>query len=130
MLICVTKYRLKYIMKWKKVFINFFPTWDTNFNFSLLNYDYLLLVHIYLLSISLNLSRRNALTFREKCNCYRWFTANIYLIKVNSRNTRKRWKLTIKTPDRLHWCRSGVFIINFEHISHLFLVFLLLTLNK
>ena len=26
--------------------------------------------------------------------------------------------------------RSGVFIVNFEHISHLFLVFLLLTLNK
>ena len=25
---------------------------------------------------------------------------------------------------------SGVFIVNFEHISHLFLVFLLLTLNK
>ena len=24
----------------------------------------------------------------------------------------------------------GVFIVNFEHISHLFLVFLLLTLNK
>ena len=26
-------------------------------------------------------------------------------------------------------CRSGVFIVNFEHISHLVLVFLLLTLN-
>ena len=25
---------------------------------------------------------------------------------------------------------SGVFIVNFENISHLFLVFLLLTLNK
>ena len=29
-----------------------------------------------------------------------------------------------------HWRISGVFILNFEHISHLFLVFLLLTLNK
>ena len=28
-----------------------------------------------------------------------------------------------------HICRSGVFIVNFEHISHLVLVFLLLTLN-
>ena len=27
-------------------------------------------------------------------------------------------------------CGSGVFIVNFEHISHLFLVFLLLNLNK
>ena len=28
------------------------------------------------------------------------------------------------------WRRSGVFIVNFEHISHLVLVFLLLTLNR
>ena len=28
------------------------------------------------------------------------------------------------------WRRSSVFIVNFEHISHLFLVFLLWTLNK
>ena len=28
-----------------------------------------------------------------------------------------------------HWHRSGVSIVNFEHISHLFLVFLLLTLS-
>ena len=28
-----------------------------------------------------------------------------------------------------YWGRSGVFIVNFEHISHLDLVFLLLTLN-
>ena len=27
------------------------------------------------------------------------------------------------------WCRSGVFIVNFEHILHLVLVFLLLTLS-
>ena len=51
--------------------------------------------------------------------------AGIYLLKVNNRNTRTRCeicsKLTIKTP--------GVFIVNFEHISHLVLVFLLLTLS-
>ena len=28
-------------------------------------------------------------------------------------------KLTIKTPKRRHWRRFGVFIDNFEHISHL-----------
>ena len=82
--------------------------------------------------------------------------AGIYLLKVNNRNTRTRCeicsKLTIKTPERRHfisprntrkpkgflefsriikweWRRSGVFIVNFEHISHLVLVFLLLTLN-
>ena len=59
---------------------------------------------------------------------------NIYLFKVNNRNTRKRCemcsKLTIKTPERHQLHRSGVFFINFEHISHLFQVFLLMTLNK
>ena len=55
------------------------------------------------------------------------------MFKVNNRNTRARSeicsKLTIKTPARHHWRRSGVFIVNFEHISHLAVVFLLLTLN-
>ena len=40
-----------------------------------------------------------------------------------------RSKLTIKIPKRRQWCRSGIFIVNFEHISHLVLDFLLLTLN-
>ena len=38
-------------------------------------------------------------------------------------------KLTEKTPERHHWLPSGVFIVNFEHVSHLFLVFLLLPLS-
>ena len=62
------------------------------------------------------------------------FPNNIYFLKVRNRNTRKRSevcsKLTIKTLERQQWRRSGVFIVNFEHISHLFLVFLLLALNK
>ena len=53
-------------------------------------------------------------------------------LKVN-RNTRTRGemcsKLTIKVPEPRQWRRSGVFIVNFEHISHLGPVFLLLTLN-
>ena len=60
-------------------------------------------------------------------------SAGIYLFKVNNRNTRTRFekcsKLTIKTPERRQWSRFGVCIVNFEHISHLVLVFLLLTLN-
>ena len=55
--------------------------------------------------------------------------AGICLLKVNNRNTRTRCEicleLTIKTPKRSQWCRSGVFIVNFEHISLLVLVFLL-----
>ena len=56
------------------------------------------------------------------------------MFKVNNRNTKARCeicsKLTIKTPERWYWRRSGVFIGNFEHISHLVLVILLLTLSK
>ena len=59
---------------------------------------------------------------------------NIYLFKLNNRNTRKRCeicsKLTIKTTARRPWRRSGVFIVNFKYIPHLFLLFLFLTLNK
>ena len=57
----------------------------------------------------------------------------IFMFKVNNRNTRTRCeicsKLTIETPERRQWCRSGVFIVNLEHLSHLVLVFLLLTLS-
>ena len=59
--------------------------------------------------------------------------AGIYLLKVKYRNTRTRCeicsKFTTNTPGRRQWRRSVVFIVNFEHISHLVLVFLLLTLN-
>ena len=63
------------------------------------------------------------------------FPANIYLFKVTNRNTRKRCemcsKLTVKASmTKRQWLRSGVFIVNFDYISHFFLVFLLLTLNK
>ena len=45
--------------------------------------------------------------------------AGSYLFKVNNRNNRARCEIS-----------SGAFIVNFEHISHLVLVFLLLTLSK
>ena len=58
--------------------------------------------------------------------------ADIYLLKVNYRNTRTRCEicsnLTIKTLERRHW-GFGVFIVNSEHISDLILVFPLLTSN-
>ena len=38
--------------------------------------------------------------------------------------------MTRKTPERRQWRLSGVSIVNFEHISHLVLVFLSLTLNR
>ena len=52
------------------------------------------------------------------------------MFKVNNRNTRTRCEtcseLTIKIPERRRRC-SGIFIVNFKHISRLVLVFLLLT---
>ena len=60
--------------------------------------------------------------------------ASNYMFKVNNRNSRTRCetcsKLTIKTPEQRHWRRSSVFIVDFQHISHLVLVFLLLTLSR
>ena len=54
--------------------------------------------------------------------------------KLNNRNTRTRCeicsKLTKKTPELRHWRRSGVFIVNFELISHHVLVFPWFTLSK
>ena len=59
--------------------------------------------------------------------------ACIYLLKVNNRNTRTRCEicsnLTIKAPERRHWRPSGIFFVNFEHVLHLVLVFLLIILN-
>ena len=49
------------------------------------------------------------------------YPAGNYMFKVNNGNTR--------TLQR-QWRRSGVFIVNFEHISHLVQVFLLLTLSR
>ena len=56
------------------------------------------------------------------------------MFEVKNRNNRTRCeicaKLTIKTSERCQWCCSGIFIVNFELISHLVVVFLLLTLNR
>ena len=63
--------------------------------------------------------------------------ANIFLFKISKKkkkkkNARKRCKicskLTIRIPELPLGRCSGVFIVNFECISHLFLVFQLLTL--
>ena len=61
------------------------------------------------------------------------FPVGIYLLKVDDRNIITRCKicsqLTIRTPERRQWRPCGVFVVSFEYISHLVLLFLLLTLN-
>ena len=62
------------------------------------------------------------------------YPAGTYMFKVNNRNTKARCKiclkLTIKTPEWRQWRRSGVYIVNFKHISRLVLLFLSLTLSS
>ena len=57
------------------------------------------------------------------------FPAKIFLVQSPQWNTRRKCeicsKLTIKTPEQRHWRCSGVLNVNFEHVSHLFLMFLL-----
>ena len=76
-----------------------------------------------------------------RCNIPSWLIIIYFLLfmllllaQSNNRITRKRFKicsqLTIKAPERHRWRRSGIFIVNFDHILRLFLVFLLLTLNN
>ena len=81
-----------------------------------------------------NLSMRKKVYLEAFLNRFMLNQANIYLFKFNNRNTRKRCetcsKVAIKTTEWHQWHHSGVFIVNFEHISLLFLMFLLLTLDK
>ena len=59
---------------------------------------------------------------------------NICLCQVNSKTLEKIRSMfkvnNKKTRMTSAWRRPGVFIVNFEHVSHLFLVFLVLTWNK
>ena len=103
------------------------PLFLTSIRFYLFHWCF----HSWLWTSECQLSRK--MTSLWYPHCWIWTPAGIYLLKVNNRNSRTRceicWKLTIKTPERRPWSRSGVFIVNFQHISHLVLVFLLLTLN-
>ena len=56
---------------------------------------------------------------------------NIYLFKVKNKNWCEMFSnLTIKTSEQRQLCCNCVSIVNFEHISDLFLIFLLFTWNK
>ena len=54
-----------------------------------------------------------------------------HLYNQNQNRNTIKWceicsKIAIKTPDPRQRRRSGIFIVNFEHIPHLFIVFLVL----
>ena len=62
------------------------------------------------------------------------FSVGIYLLKVFNESPRTIYyfcsKWTRETLERRHWRRSGVFVVNFEQISIIDLLFSLLALNK
>ena len=51
-----------------------------------------------------------------------WYTGNIYLFKVNSRNTKKWSDICPKLPTNTVESRSGVFIFTFDIIHTFFSV--------
>ena len=64
-------------------------------------------------------------------NNFNTFLEGIYMFKVKKKNTGTRCeiclKLTMKTPER---CQFAISIFKSEHVLHLALVLLKLTLNK
>ena len=55
------------------------------------------------------------------------------MLRVNNSTLEQGYEICskfLKTPERRHWRSSGVFIVNFEHISLLILVFVVLTLSR
>ena len=59
------------------------------------------------------------MTWPTICKCSRPHEWNIFLFEVNNRNTRKEHKKSPKKlPEQDHCRLSGVFMVNFKHISH------------
>ena len=83
----------------------------------------------YFTKIFVHLSVIAAVCYFSVYKLTRWDPGNFYLFKFNNRNTRKRCELSSKLRINTVESLFGVFIVDFEHISHSFLVFLLLNLN-
>ena len=57
-------------------------------------------------------------------------SATLLMTQTGLSHPSRQLHVTIKRPKRHQRRHSGIFIVNFEHISHLVLVFLLLTLSR
>ena len=58
---------------------------------------------------------------------YMFSKSTIKTVEISPQYVQSLKPATLLKVRPLHWCRSGDFIVNFEHIS---VVFLLLTLNR
>ena len=56
-------------------------------------------------------------------NHVKWMR-QIKMINNNTENDKIKGKY-----ERRHWCHSGISIVDFEHISYFFQMFLMITLN-
>ena len=57
--------------------------------------------------------------FHKTINTQPAITCSRLTIKTLEQRCEICSELTIKTPKRRHWCRFGIFTVNFEHILHL-----------
>lgn len=75
---------------------------------------------------------RNSLS--EKFDMIAFFPQSVCLFRFSNGCTRVMCvifsKLTLMTPEQCQWPRCGIFLVNFEKILHLVLIFPLLTLSK
>ena len=85
---------------------------------------------------SSTLNRRNSINVVSALFCQSWNNVDKCTSAQLSFSTKyQHWNnidlmlICLLGPERQHWRRSGIFIVNFEHISHLVLVFLMLALN-
>ena len=73
---------------------------------------------------------KNTITISVTWQSQLTFTCSNSTIETLGKRCKICSKFTVKTLERRCWCRSSVFVVNFEHISHLFLAFLSMTLSK
>ena len=66
----------------------------------------------------------------NNCNPQLTFICSKSAVETLEKGVKICSKLTIKTPEERYWRRSGGYTVYFEHISHLFPVFVFLILNK
>ena len=69
----------------------------------------------------------------DKLTLLVYYPVYVFYSKSTIETVEKRTEICLKLTrirKRFYWRCFGVFIANFEHISYLFLVFLLLTLNN
>ena len=131
-----TDIRIPFLLRnWKKYGEQNSGVWLRNSNWGNINFIkiILLLSKYQKQALIVGSNREDGLMVLPTALRKSWISNDIYLLKVSNRNTRTKCeicsRLTIKTPERLCWRPSAVFIANFENISHLVLVLPLLTLN-